>query len=169
MAPSCEPSNIPCAAKPVQSHVVKLETKYQKFFDKLAALYSTAIRLILNALLLITVLALFVGISKSGIDLYYSLKRPLEEVLQNMLLDVVFIVALLEVTITILSYLKEGQVHVRYIVDTVLVIMLNEVVSMWFTKPKLEYALGLSIVIATLAAVRITVTRYAPVADKESA
>ncbi len=79
-----------------------------------------------------------------------------------MLLDVVFIVALLEITITILGYLKEGRVHVRYIVDTVLIIMLNEIVSMWFKEPKLTYSVSLAVMVATLAAVRITVTRYAP-------
>lgn len=145
---------------------MKLVVRHQKFFDKLTVLYATAIRIMLNALLLITILALLVGIGKAGQDLLFTLGRPLETVLQNMLLDVVFIVALLEITITILGYLKDGRVHVRYIVDTVLIIMLNEIVSMWFKEPKLTYSISLAVIVATLAAVRISVTRYAPKDDE---
>jgi uncharacterized membrane protein (DUF373 family) len=80
-----------------------------------------------------------------------------------MLLDIVFIVALVEIGITILGYLKDGSVHVRYIVDTILIIMLNEIVSLWFKKPDISQAAGIAIIIATLALVRVSVIRYAPI------
>lgn len=141
---------------------VKLIVKHEEFFERMTVWYATAIRLILTVLLVITILALVIGIGKSGVDLYHSLRQPLEIVLQNMLLDVVFIVALLEITITILGYLKDGRVHVRYIVDTILIIMLNEIVSMWFKHPTLQYSISLSVIVATLAAVRVSVTKWAP-------
>lgn len=141
---------------------MKLIVSHQKLFERLTIWLSTAIRLVLNVLLLITICALIVGIIKSGVDLFHALRQPLDVILQNVLLDTVFILAVVEITITLLGYLKDGRVHVRYIVDTVLIIMLNELVSMWFRHPKLENAISLSVIIATLAAVRVSVTKFSP-------
>lgn len=148
--------------------MVELRAKYQKQFERITVWFSTAIRIMLNVLVVIISLALVVGVIKSGVDLFTSLNKPLETILQNILLDVVFIVALVEITTTILGYLKDGHVHVRYIVDTILIIMLNEVVTLWFKKASLEEAIGLSVILATLAAVRITTMRYGSDRTKDS-
>ncbi len=142
--------------------MMELRVKYQKLFERLAVFFSTGIRFTLNALVVIISLALVAGVIKSGVDLFNSLHEPLEEILQQVLLDVVFIVALVEITTTILGYLKDGFVQVRYIVDTILIIMLNEVVSLWFKGADLSHAIGISVIIATLAAVRITTVKFAP-------
>ena len=141
---------------------MKLVTKNPKLFDDLSIWTSTIIRLLMNALLLIIIAALCIGVVKSGLDLFMSLGEPLDKILQNLLLDVVFIVALVEIAITVLGYLKDGQVHVRYIVDTILIIMLNEIVTLFFKGSELPQIVGICIVIATLAAVRLSVTRWAP-------
>jgi uncharacterized membrane protein (DUF373 family) len=135
---------------------MELKVKYQRIFDKISVIFGTAIRVVLNVLLIIISLALVVGVFKSGYDLFTSLNKPLEAILQKMLLDVVFIVALVEITLTILGYLKDGMVQLRYIVDTILIIMLNEVVTLWFRKAELEQMIGLSIIILTLAVVRVS-------------
>lgn len=141
---------------------MKLIAKYPKFFFELTVYYSTFIRFLLNVLLIIICAALVVGTYKAGFDLAHSLNQPLEYILQHMLLDAIFIVALVEITITILGYLKDGSVHVRYIVDTILIIMLNEVVNVWLNHPKFEQIAGLSLVIAVLAGVRILVIQFGP-------
>jgi uncharacterized membrane protein (DUF373 family) len=139
---------------------MELQAKHPKLFERLSVYFSTFIRLLLNILLIVVIGALVVGVFKAGIDLVQSIHKPLDTLLQQMLLDVVFIVALLEITITILGYLKDGKVHVRYIVDTILIIMLNEVVSLWFKKPSLEEMAGVAIIILTLAIVRVTTIRF---------
>jgi uncharacterized membrane protein (DUF373 family) len=141
---------------------MKLVVKYPKFFTSLSVYLATVIRFLLNILLIVIIVALGVGVFKSGADLLTSLHKPLETLLQKMLLDIVFIVALVEIAITILGYLKDGSVHVRYIVDTILIIMLNEVVSIWFKDPSFEKSGSIALIIATLAVVRITVVKYAP-------
>jgi uncharacterized membrane protein (DUF373 family) len=141
---------------------MELETKNPKVFERLSIYMATGIRVLLNILLIVIIIALAIGVYKSGHDLITSLNKPLETLLQQMLLDVVFIVALVEISITILGYLKDGKVHVRYIVDTILIIMLNEIVSLWFTKPSLSIAGGLALIVATLALVRITTVKFAP-------
>lgn len=141
---------------------MQLVTRNEKWLLRITAFFSVILRIVLNALLVLLTLALIIGVAKSGYDLLNSLKEPLDAVLQRVLLDTVFIVALLEISITILGYLKDGRVHVRYIVDTILIIMLNEVVALWFKHPKLQDMIGISIVVLVLAVIRISVTRFAP-------
>lgn len=141
---------------------MKLLAKYPKVFFELTLYFSTFIRFLLNILLVIVCAALVVGTYKAGLDLVQSFNKPLEYILQHMLLDVIFIVALVEITITILGYLKDGSVHVRYIVDTILIIMLNEIVNVWLNHPKFEQVAGLSLIVGVLALVRMMVIQFAP-------
>lgn len=141
---------------------MKLIAKYPKFFFELTVYFSTFIRFLLNILLVIICAALVIGTYKAGLDLIQSFNKPLEYILQHMLLDVIFIVALVEITITILGYLKDGSVHVRYIVDTILIIMLNEIVNVWLNHPKFEQVAGLSLIVGVLALVRMLVIQFAP-------
>lgn len=130
--------------------------------EKLSAFYSTIIRVVLNVLLAIVVTALVISVFKAGMGLWQTVQEDVEKLLQQILLDVVIILALTEIAITIIGYLKDGSVHVRYIVDTILIIMLNEVVSAWFTYHDVKSMGALAIIIGTLALVRISVTRWAP-------
>ncbi len=142
--------------------MMELRVKYQKLFERITVFFGTGIRLMLNVLVVIIVCALAVGVVKAGVDLFTSLDKPLEVLLQQILLDVVFIVALVEITTTILGYLKDGYVHVRYIVDTILIIMLNEVVTIWFKGASLNEAIGLGIILLVLAAVRVSTIHWSP-------
>ena len=141
---------------------MKLISKNDELFNRLTVLFSTILKFALNALLILLCAALVVGVIKSGFDVFTSLNKPLTDILQKVLVDAVFIIAILEIAITVLGYLKDGQVHVRYIVDTILIIMINEIVVLWFQKPELKQMIGISIVVLTLAAIRISVTRFAP-------
>ncbi len=144
---------------------MKLIVKHEAFFERLTVWFATTIRLVLNLLVIILIAALIIGIVKAGTDVVHSLHASLEVILQNLLLDAVFILALTEIIITTLGYLKDGRVHVRYIVDTILIIMLNEVVALWFKHPSLSIAVGLSLMLLSLALIRISVTRFAPKDD----
>lgn len=149
--------------------MMELRVKYGRLFEKGTVFYSTLIRVLLNALVVIICCALIVGVVKAGIDLFTSLNKPLEALLQQLLLDIVFIVALVEITIVILGYLKDGAVHVRYIVDTILIIMLNEVVVIWFKGASLQEAISLAVVLLTLGAIRISTVIWGPDGDTSTA
>jgi uncharacterized membrane protein (DUF373 family) len=138
---------------------MRLIAKNPRLFTQASIYTATVIRILLNLLLIVIVGALALGVYKTGYDLIHSINQPLEAVLQHVLLDIVFIAALVEISITILGYLKDGSVHVRYIIDTILIIMLNEIVSMWFDKPKpgLAQASGLALTVAVLAGIRLSV------------
>lgn len=141
---------------------MRLHVKFPKLFSAISIYIGTFIRLIINILLVLICFALVFGVSKAGYDLFTNIGTPVDKLLPQLLVDTVFIVALVEISLLLISYLKEGYVHVRYIVDTILIIMLNEFVVVWFDHPTLEKMIGLSIIVAVLVLARISVIRFSP-------
>lgn len=142
---------------------MKLQSKKPGIFVESSKYVATVIRIGINALLIIILCALAYGIFKAGYDLFSGIGQPVEKLLPEILIDTVFIVALVEISLLLLGYLKDGHVHVRFIVDTILIIMLNEFVVLWFDEPDLWKMLTLCAVTATLVATRVFVTKFAPV------
>lgn len=141
---------------------MRLHVKFPKLFSAISIYIGTFIRLIINILLILICFALVFGVFKAGYDLFTNIGTPVDKLLPQLLVDTVFIVALVEISLLLISYLKEGYVHVRYIVDTILIIMLNEFVVVWFDHPTLEKMIGLSIIVAVLVLARISVIRFSP-------
>ncbi len=117
-------------------------------------------RVLLNGLLIIIAVVLVVAVYKSALDAIRAFHEPLETILQNLLLDIVLIVAVVEIASVVKGYLKDGHVHVRYIVDTVLAIIANEFVVIWLNKPTLEKVVGICLSLVTLAFVRVLIARF---------
>lgn len=141
---------------------MRLHVKFPKLFSAISVYIGTFIRIIINVLLILICIALVFGVFKAGYDLFTNIGTPVDKLLPQLLVDTVFIVALVEISLLLMAYLKEGYVHVRYIVDTILIIMLNEFVIVWFDHPTLEKMLGLSIIVAVLVVARISVIRFSP-------
>lgn len=81
------------------------------------------------------------------------------------MIDSLSILALLEVFKTALTYFSEGRVKVTYIIDTVLVVILTEVMAFWFkeieySKILIVIALVLSLIVARILAIRFSPARY---------
>lgn len=147
---------------------MKLNAHREDAFDKLAVGFSTAIKVVLGLLLVVTTVALVICLVKTGQDIYLSIDKPVTTLLQKILIDTVFIIALVEIMMTVITYLDDGKVHVRYIVDTILIIMLNEIISMWFKHPELKDAIALSLIVATLAGIRVSLMLTESKVDKLS-
>ena len=141
---------------------MRLHVKFPKLFSAISVYIGTFIRIIINVLLVLICIALVFGVFKAGYDLFTNIGTPVDKLLPQLLVDTVFIVALVEISLLLMAYLKEGYVHVRYIVDTILIIMLNEFVVVWFDHPTLEKMIGLSIIVAALLVARFTVVRFSP-------
>lgn len=141
---------------------MKLQSKKDGLFVEISAYVSTVIRILINILLVVILCALIFGVFKAGYDLFTHLGNPVEVLLPDILVDTVFIVALVEISLLLLGYLKDGHVHVRYIVDTILIIMLNEFVVLWFDKHDTMQLLTLCGITVTLIGARFMVTKFAP-------
>lgn len=123
---------------------------------------SQYVPLLLRLLIAVTLLGLFGGIIKTLLGLEHLVSTPVEKVMHELLLNVITLLAVVEVVKTALSYLTDGRVHVTFIVDTVLIVMLNEIISLWFKGPTLMPVILLVVIILTLIIVRILAIRFSP-------
>ncbi len=83
-------------------------------------------------------------------------------VAERAIIDTLILLALLEVIRTLQSYLKLGRVRVTFILDTALVVLIGELMGLWFR----EYApekvlLGLGVIVA-LVVLRIATAHFSP-------
>ena len=124
--------------------------------------WTTAIKAVLSLLLGLIVITLLVGVVAVGLELRALGTVGVDAVLQRVLIGVLMLLAMVEVFRTTLAYLAEGRVKVTFIVDTILVVMLTEILSLWLKGGEgATFTLLLS-VIAVLSGVRIVAIRFSP-------
>lgn len=128
----------------------------------LASLWTTGIRLVLSLLVLTILLALAGGVVKTFLDLRLLLHSTVDVALRHVIVDTLILLAVVEVFKTTLTYLTEGRVRVTFIVDTILVVMLTEVISLWFKEGPWTQLVVLGAILLTLAIMRIVTVRFSP-------
>ena len=119
-------------------------------------------RLILSLLTLTILLGLAGGVVKTFLDLRLLLSANVEVALRQVLVDTLTLLAVVEVLKTTLAYCSDGRVRVTFIIDTVLVVMLTEVISRWFTGGVWHQVAILGGILITLGLMRIVAIRYSP-------
>ena len=119
-------------------------------------------RFILSLLTLTILLGLAGGVVKTFLDLRLLLSADMEVALRQVLVDTLTLLAVVEVLKTTLTYCSDGRVRVTFIIDTVLVVMLTEVISRWFTGGEWHQFAILGGILLTLGLLRIVAVRYSP-------
>ena len=128
----------------------------------LTAWWIKGIKLVLSLLILTILLALTGGVIKTFLDLTLLLHNPVEVALRQIIIDTLILLAVVEVFKTTLTYFSEGRVKVTFIVDTILVVMLTEVISEWFKGVHVEQFAILGVILLALAAIRVLAVRFSP-------
>lgn len=128
----------------------------------LTAWWIKGIKLVLSLLILTILLALTGGVIKTLLDLTLLLHNPVEVALRQIIIDTLILLAVVEVFKTTLTYFSEGRVKVTFIVDTILVVMLTEVISEWFKGVHVEQFAILGVILLALAAIRVLAVRFSP-------
>ena len=119
-------------------------------------------RFILSLLTLTILLGLAGGVVKTFLDLRLLLSVDMEVALRQVLVDTLTLLAVVEVLKTTLTYCSDGRVRVTFIIDTVLVVMLTEIISRWFTGGEWHQFAILGGILLTLGLLRIVAVRYSP-------
>ena len=130
--------------------------------EKLIHLYTQITSLIIGCLIFVIFLGIAGGIVKTLMDFKLLLKESVELGVRQILINVLILFALIEVLRTALSYLSEKRVRVTFIIDTVLIVMLNEIMSFWYKGGSINAFIILMISIGVLIAARIIAIRYSP-------
>jgi len=120
------------------------------------------IKFVLSFLILTILLALTGGVIKTLLDLTLLLHTPVEVALRQIIIDTLILLAVVEVFKTTLTYFSEGRLKVTFIVDTILVVMLTEVISEWFKGVHVEQFAVLGVILLALATIRVLAVRFSP-------
>jgi uncharacterized membrane protein (DUF373 family) len=125
-------------------------------------IWMRGIRLVLSLLILTILIALTGGVGKTFLDTRLLLHSPVEVALRQIIVDTLLLLALVEVFKTTVTYFSEGRVKVTFIVDTILVVMLTEVISQWFKGGDLTQLGVLGVILLALGAMRVLAVRCSP-------
>ncbi len=138
-----------------------LPFRRMRLFD-MTDVWTRGTKAVLSLLILVILTALAGGVLATCWELRLLLTHPLEQVFRQIIINALILLALVEVLKTTFAYFSEGRVKVTFIVDTILVVMLTEVISMWFKEAPLEQWGILGGILVALALMRIVAVRFSP-------
>lgn len=95
-------------------------------------------------------------------NLYLSVLTDWTHGAEKMIKDVVILLATLELIRTFQSYLILGRVKVTFILDAALVVLIGELISLWYGDYEVTEVLVNISVISILTLLRIVTTKFSP-------
>ena len=135
--------------------------------ESLQRLYEGFGKIILLVLLTISFVVFIAEAVKMVFEFIDLWKSSLQAGIQAIVADTLTLLALFEIYLTILTYFKESRVKVTYVVDSVFIIMLSELMKQWFSHQVTVEGCGLMIaVLLSLAIIRLMTIRYSPSRDQ---
>lgn len=119
-------------------------------------------KVVLSLVMLILLTALTGGALKTMWEIRFLVDHSAEIVLRQVIVNTLMLLALVEVFKTTVTYFREGRVKVTFIVDTILVVMLTEVISQWFKGGDWNPLTVLLGILVILSIVRVMAVRWSP-------
>lgn len=132
-----------------------VDLKITHFFEAFA-------RLLLSLLIVAIFAAILAGIGYTFHDLRLVFRLEFHDFFKTVLVDTLTVLAMVEVLRTALAYFTEGRVKVTYIIDTVIVTVLTEVMAFWYRDMEWTQVAMVITLVLSLAGVRIVAVRYSP-------
>ncbi|NVN99588.1 MAG: phosphate-starvation-inducible PsiE family protein [Geobacteraceae bacterium] len=129
---------------------------------KITRFFENSARVLLSFLIMAIFCAILAGIGFTFYELRLIASLEFHEFFRKILIDTLTVLAMVEVLRTALAYFTEGRVKVTYIIDTVLVVILTEVMSFWYREMDWEQVGMVIALVLSLAAVRIIAVRFSP-------
>ncbi len=131
--------------------------------EHLQRLYEGFGKVILLILLTISVVVFVAGGIKMVLEFIGLWTAPLQVGIQAIVIDILALLALFEIYLTILTYFKESRVKVTYVIDSVFIIMLTELLKLWFGRQATVQNCGVMIAaLLSLAVIRLLAIRFSP-------
>jgi len=129
---------------------------------KITRCFEAFARLLLSLLIIAIFIAILAGIAHTAYDLRLIFRLEFHEFFKTVLVDTLTVLAMVEVLRTALAYFTEGRVKVTYIIDTVIVTVLTEVMAFWYREMEWQQIAMVIALVLSLAGVRIVAVRYSP-------
>jgi uncharacterized membrane protein (DUF373 family) len=124
--------------------------------------YPTLVRALTGIVILVLCLWMLAGAVNLLIGLTDIYARGWRGIAEHAIISSLIMLAMLEVIRTLQSYLQVGRVRVTFILDTALVVLIGELIGLWFKEYSAEKVLlGLGVIV-TLVVLRIATGRFSP-------
>ncbi|MCF6178549.1 MAG: phosphate-starvation-inducible PsiE family protein [Geopsychrobacter sp.] len=128
--------------------------------------FETICRSLLSLLMVVLLTGMAFGILRAGTDLLINSElfsaTEMHGVIKELIINVLMILAVLELFRTVKAYFSEGRIRVTYIIDTALVVVITDLMGFWYREIEVtRVALAIALVMA-LMAVRIMAIRFSP-------
>lgn len=130
-------------------------------------IFEECARIILSLLIVIILITISWAVLKTLLELRAIFSNDIHDALKQVMVNSLTILALLEVFRTALAYFSEGRVKVTYIIDTVIVVILTEVMVFWFKEIEYLKILMVIALVLSLIVARIMAIRFSPAKVKE--
>jgi uncharacterized membrane protein (DUF373 family) len=129
---------------------------------KLTRFFELSARALLSLLIGAILVAILAGVIYTWYDMRLIFRIDFLGAFKTILVDILTVLALVEVLRTALAYFSEGRVKVTYIIDTVIVTVLTEVMAFWYKEMEWEEIAMVIALVLSLACVRIIAVRFSP-------
>lgn len=129
---------------------------------KINRFYEASARTLLSLLIITIFLAILAGTSYTLYDIRLVFLGDFHGACKTLLVDMLTVLAFVEVLRTALAYFSEGRVKVTYIIDTVMVTVLTEVMAFWYKDMDWQKVGMIIALVLSLACVRIMAVRFSP-------
>ncbi len=129
---------------------------------KITRFFELSARVMLSLLIVAILATVLAGICWTFYDLRLVFGHDIQGAIKILLVDMLTVLAVVEVLRTALAYFTEGRVKVTYIIDTVMVTVLTEVMAFWYKDLEWEELAMFITLIISLSFVRIIAVRFSP-------
>src|SRR6185369_12754732 len=129
---------------------------------RLTRFFEMSARVVLSLLIVAILMAIVAGIGCTFYDMRLVFQQSFHDAFKTIMVDMLTVLAIVEVLRTALAYFTEGRVKVTYIIDTVIVTVLTEVMAFWYREMEWQRIGMVIALVLSLAGVRIIAVRYSP-------
>lgn len=129
--------------------------------------FESLCRALLSLLMIVLLTAMAFGVISAGVDLLDETEHlfsaaGFHNVLKQLVVNVLMVLAVVELFRTVKAYFSEGRLKVTYIIDTALVVVITEIMGFWYREIEVaRVGLAIALVVA-LMFVRIMAIRFSP-------
>ena len=117
-------------------------------------------RYILSLLIWVILFILFIGVGYTAYDIRLIFNTGFYFGIKTVIVDILIVLAVVEILRTVFSYFVEGRVKITLIIDTVIVIILTELTAFWFKEMDWERILMVIALIIPLSMIRIFTSKF---------
>ncbi len=132
-----------------------IDLNVSRFFEMSA-------RVVLSFLIIAILVTILAGIGCTFYDLRLIFQLSFHSAFKTIMVDMLTVLAIVEVLRTALAYFTEGRVKVTYIIDTVIVTILTEVMAFWYKEMEWQEVAMIILLVLSLACIRIIAVRFSP-------